>query len=79
MTPSWSGQGGCGWRRRRIYGRSVALEAVASGFLGLVHRRVGVADRRLGIQPVAGIDADADAGGDLQFVRIEPRSAVSLK
>ena len=47
-----------------IHGRRVELVVVATGVLGPIHRRVGVAHQRLRIGAVVRIDSDADAGGD---------------
>ena len=40
------------------------LVRVAARFLGAVHRAVGVAQQRLRVGAVVGIERDADAGGD---------------
>ena len=47
---------------------SIALPPV---FLGLVHRGVRVLDQRLRIQAVVGIDAHANAGGDVKIVLVD--------
>ena len=47
------------------------LIALAPMFLGLVHRGIGILDQRLRIQAVIGIDADADAGGDVKLVLVD--------
>jgi hypothetical protein len=45
--------------------------ALAPIFLRLVHRGVRVLDERLRIQAVVGIDAHADAGGDVKIVFVD--------
>ena len=55
-------------------GIHVALEElviVASQFLGVVHRRIGVLHHRLHGAAVVGIDADADAEADMDFVPVD--------
>lgn len=49
-------------------GSRVPHDAVAAGSLGVVHRRIGQSDQRLEIGGVVGIDADPDAGTDVQLV-----------
>ena len=51
-----------------VHGGLEKLITLAAVFLGLIHGGVGVLDERLGVQAVVGIDADADAGGDVQIV-----------
>ena len=46
----------------------VKVESVAPAVLGLVHRRVGMLHQRLGVPAVLRVQADADAGGNMQRV-----------
>ena len=54
-----------------VHGRFEKLIVLPAVFLGLVHRRVGILDQGLGIEAIVGIDAEADAGGDVQVVLID--------
>ncbi len=57
--------------RADVHGGLEKLIALASIFLCLIHRGVRVLDQRLGIQAVVGIDAHADAGGDMEIVLVD--------
>lgn len=46
----------------------MALQVVATGALGPVHGRVGALDQGVDVFAVMGIDRDADAGRDAEFV-----------
>ena len=49
------------------FGREELVVVPPAG-LGEIHRCVGVLQQRIGNQPIIGIDADADAQGDMQFM-----------
>ena len=57
-----------------VHGRLEKLIALAPIFLCLVHRGVRVLDERLRIQAVVGIDAHANAGGDVKIVLVDGMS-----
>ncbi len=46
----------------------IKITAAAAIRLGLVHRRVGIAHQRIDVLTISRIQADANAGGDEQFV-----------
>ena len=48
------------------------LVAVASIFLGMVHRDIGILEQRVHVLAIIRVNADADAGSDIEFVTIEP-------
>ena len=54
-----------------VHGGLEKLVAAASIFLGLVHRGVRVLDERLRIKAVVGIDAYANAGGEVKIVLVD--------
>ena len=57
--------------RPDVHRRLEKLVALTAVFLGLVHGRVRVFDERLRVQAVVGIDAHADAGGDVKIVLVD--------
>ena len=48
------------------------LEAVAAARLGPIERGVGVAQQHVALLAVVREDGDADAGGDVQFLLVDP-------
>ncbi|MCX5543346.1 hypothetical protein M3A49_28305 [Paraburkholderia sp. CNPSo 3076] len=48
--------------------RAIELVLIAAVLLGQIHRGVGIAHQRVGIVAVGGVEADADAGLDEEFV-----------
>ncbi len=52
--------------RADIHFRSEHLVVVAPAFLGMIHRGVGVPDHRFNVLAVVGVEADADAQGDVE-------------
>ena len=57
-----------------VHGGLEKLVTLAAIFLGLIHGGVRVLDEGLGVQAVVGIDADANAGGDVQIVLVDGMS-----
>ena len=70
---------GLGQRRRlrrpfarvHVHGRRVVARAILASRLRGIHRRVGVAQQRRGVEAVAGEQTDADAGRELQGAAID--------
>ena len=56
--------------RAGIQLRCVIHNLVASQFLGAVHADIRVLDQCLGVGSVERVDADADAGGDMQLMPV---------
>ena len=54
---------------------SVLKELIAVGVrparFGVIHRGVGVLEQRLGILTVVGVEADPDAGGDVELMALD--------
>ncbi len=45
--------------------------AIAAGLLGGIHRLVGMAEQGVGVDAVARVEGDADAGGDLHLLVLD--------
>ena len=59
-----------------VHGGRVELVVVAALLLGPVHRRVGVADERLGIVTVRRVHGDAHARRDEELAAVDPEGIV---
>ena len=57
--------------RARVHGRRAELETVAPQLLGAVHGDVGAGQQRLGVAAVGRVEADADAGRDVEAMAVQ--------
>ena len=64
--------------RRRIHVRHIERPSVAAVLLGVVHRRVGVADQVDRVLRVVRADGDADARGQIDFLLVHVKRAADL-
>ncbi len=58
--------------RALVHGRLEKFIAVMPVLFSLIHGEIGIFYQCFGVPAIVGIDADADAGGDVQIVVIDP-------
>ena len=64
--------------RRGVHLRGVEGEGIAAVLLGVVHRRIGVADQVDDVLRIARAEGDADAGGEEHLVLVQLERAADL-